>query len=59
MIVSAEGRAKVVRELSRAEGLRLFVEQGERVVICGPPPGKSTLIRCINGLEHVTPEQSW
>ena len=30
----------------------LFVQKGEKIVICGPSGcGKSTLIRCINGLE--------
>ena len=30
----------------------LTVNRGERIVICGPGSGKSTLIRCINALEE-------
>ena len=33
--------------------INLFVNKGEKVIICGPSgSGKSTLIRCINGLEQ-------
>ncbi len=33
--------------------IRLAVDPGERVVVCGPSgSGKSTLIRCVNRLEE-------
>ncbi len=52
-MISNEERQQVVRQLPGAQGLHdEGVDKGEVVVVCGPSgTGKSTLIKCVNGLE--------
>ena len=51
--VVLEDVAKSYGDFQALRAISLRVEQGEKIVICGPSgSGTSTLIRCINGLEQ-------
>ena len=51
-IVDIRGLNKWYGEFHVLKDIDLHVEQGQRIVICGPlGSGKSTLIRCINRIE--------
>ncbi|MEM7444560.1 MAG: amino acid ABC transporter ATP-binding protein [Pseudomonadota bacterium] len=52
-IVSLQGVNKWYGSFHVLKDIDLFVDQGEKIVICGPSgSGKSTMIRCINKLEE-------
>lgn len=52
-IVVMQGVNKWYGSFHVLKDIDLFVDQGEKIVICGPSgSGKSTLIRCINKLEE-------
>ncbi|MBS0235862.1 MAG: amino acid ABC transporter ATP-binding protein [Proteobacteria bacterium] len=52
-MLSIKGLIKVIAERKILDGINLEVPQGQVVAIIGPSGGgKSTLLRCINGLER-------
>ncbi len=52
-IVGLSHVSKWYGKFQALKNINLSVKQGERIVICGPSgSGKSSLIRCINGLEE-------
>jgi ABC-type polar amino acid transport system ATPase subunit len=51
-LITLKGVRKSYGEYEALRGIDLSVRRGEKVVVCGPSgSGKSSLIRCINGLE--------
>ena len=58
MMIKLQDIRKSYGPLEVLKGVSLFVNAGEKLVLCGPSgSGKSTLIRCINGLETRTSGQ--
>lgn len=54
MIISAKNIIKNYGELEVLKGVNLDIHQGEVVVIIGASGcGKSTFLRCLNGLEDI------
>ncbi|MEQ9814274.1 MAG: amino acid ABC transporter ATP-binding protein [Azospirillaceae bacterium] len=52
-VVTVQGVNKWYGEFHVLKDIDLFVDRGEKIVICGPSgSGKSTMIRCINKLEE-------
>jgi general L-amino acid transport system ATP-binding protein len=52
-MVTMQGVNKWFGSFQVLKDIDLFVDQGEKIVICGPSgSGKSTLIRCLNRLEE-------
>lgn len=52
-IIEFIGVSKKFEDFTVLQNINFSVKQGETVVICGPSGGgKSTLIRCINGIEN-------
>src|SRR5690554_5077866 len=52
-IVSVEGLQKWYGAFHVLKNIDVTVARGARIVICGPSgSGKSSLIRCVNGLEE-------
>ena len=53
-MITFENVNKWFDELHVLQDIKLHIESGEVVVVCGPSgSGKSTLIRCINRLEPI------
>src|SRR5215469_14099204 len=52
-LLSIDGVHKWYGTFHALDDCSLSVAKGEKIVVCGPSgPGKSTLIRCINRIEH-------
>lgn len=52
-VIQIDGMNKWYGDFHVLKDINLFVDRGEKIVICGPSgSGKSTMIRCINALEE-------